>query len=240
MKRAAVIWAARTTTAQRLATGSSSLLAWIGSRTAGWIRGGRRDDLTGVAAALGCIARALIVADGAYALWRIIRAAPVLLWALVPVWCWAALRAAPRTAAEPAPEEAPGEDDDAPAPDSRAMLIHWLDRLTRGRSGIHLSELHQHLTRDPGLTHLTQAGIRPWLEGHQITVARTLRVGSVAGRTGVSRSTIVDLLKTIPPVPESPGFSPTESGPDLQRSPHSPAPLHAWRGATRAPEERAS
>lgn len=115
MKRTAAAWAARTATAQRLTTGSSTLITRIGTRTAAWIRAGRRDDLTGLAAVLGCIARALIVAAGAYVLWRIIRAAPALLWALVPAWCWAALRAAPQTAAEHPSEEAPEEPEPDPA-----------------------------------------------------------------------------------------------------------------------------
>ncbi|MEU4920199.1 hypothetical protein AB0G29_12670 [Streptomyces parvus] len=199
MKRAAAAWAARTATAQRLATGSHALIARIGSRTADWIRAGRRDDLTGLAAALGCIARALLVAAGAYLLWRIIRAAPALLWALVPVWCWAALRAAPRTAAGPAPEEAPEEAE----PDPRDAVLRLLYEALGDRPSMYLSDLLQHLQEQGHGQGWKVADLRARLEALGIPVEQRLRTG---GR-GASRGVVKEQL---PPLPD---LGPQEASP---------------------------
>lgn len=191
MKRAAVIWAARTATAQRLATGSSALLARIGSRTADWIRAGRRDDLAGLAAALGCIARALLVAAGAYALWRIIRAAPALLWALVPVWCWAALRSARRTAAEPAPEDTPEE----PETDPREAVLRLLYEALGDQPAMYLSDLLQYLQDRGQGKGWTVAKLRARLEALDIPVEMRLKTGGRNASRGVVRA-------QLPPLPD--------------------------------------
>lgn len=123
---------------------------------------------------------------------------------------------APRTAA---PDEGPADaEEDAPV-DPRTELIRWLDELTRTRSGIHLKELHQALVRHPQLAHLGRSEMRVWLGRHHITVDRTLRVGDVAGRSGVSRATIEALLKDLPPLAESGGTKPVVHAPELHDSP---------------------
>ncbi|MFJ3705046.1 MULTISPECIES: hypothetical protein [unclassified Streptomyces] len=210
MKRAAVTWAARTaiaqrlatTTAQRLATGSSTLLARIGNRAADWIRAGRRDDLTGLAAVLGCIARALIVAAAAYALWRIIRATPALLWALVPVWCWAALRAAPRTVTEQAPEEAPEE----PEPDPRDAVLQLLHEALGDRPAMYLSDLLQHLQEKGHGKDWKVADLRARLEALNIPVEMRLKTGGRGASRGVVRAQLPPLSQ-----PDPAGASPTAS-----------------------------
>ncbi|MFE3471178.1 hypothetical protein ACFXOI_05740 [Streptomyces bacillaris] len=195
MKRAAVMWAARTATAQRLTTGSSILWSRITDRTAAWIRAGRRDDLTGLAAALGCILRALLVAAGAYLLWRVTRAAPALLWALVPAWCWAALRAAPRTAAEPAPAEA----SDEPQPDPRDAVLQLLYEALGDRPSMYLSDLLQHLQDQGHGKGWRVADLRARLEALGIPVEQRLRTG---GR-GASRGVVKDQLPPLPdPAPQ--------------------------------------
>ncbi|GGZ53137.1 hypothetical protein [Streptomyces rubiginosohelvolus] len=199
MKRAAVIWAARTATAQRLATGSHTLIARIGSRTADWIRAGRRDDLTGLAAALGCILRALLVTAGAYLLWRIIRAAPALLWALVPVWCWAALRAAPRTAAEPAPEEVPEEAE----PDPRDAVLRLLYEALGDRPSMYLSDLLQHLQDQGHGKDWSVADLRARLEALRIPVEMRLKTGGRGASRGIVRA-------QLPPLPDP---APQEASP---------------------------
>ncbi|MFE3371205.1 hypothetical protein ACFXOK_16585 [Streptomyces sp. NPDC059173] len=191
MKRAAVIWAARTATAQRLTVGSHALIARIGHRTAAWIRAGRRDDLTGLAAALGCIARAVLVAAGAYLLWRVIRAAPALLWALVPAWCWAALRAAPRTAAEPAPGEAPEE----PEPDPRDAVLRLLYEALGDRPSMYLSDLLQHLQEKGQGKGWSVADLRARLEALGIPVEMRLKTGGRGASRGVVRA-------QLPPLPD--------------------------------------
>lgn len=104
------------------------------------------------------------------------------------------------------------------AADPRTVLVGWLDELTRGRSGIHLDELHDALTAHPQLAHLKRAEMRAWLDRHHITVDRTLRVGKVAGRSGVSRATVQALLDGLPPLPESVSVEPAVHAPDLHDS----------------------
>ncbi|MET9999849.1 hypothetical protein ABZ069_23245 [Streptomyces microflavus] len=191
MKRYAVIWAARSAAAQRLTTGSSALITRIGTRTAAWIRAGRRDDLTGLAAILGCFARALIVAAGSYVLWRIIRAAPALLWALVPAWCWAALRAAPRTAAEHPSEEAFEE----PVPDPRDAVLRLLYEALGDAPSMYLADLLQHLQEKGHGKGWKVTHLRARLEALRIPVEQRLRTG---GR-GASRGIVRDQL---PPLPD--------------------------------------
>ncbi|MFJ9982546.1 hypothetical protein ACIQUD_00525 [Streptomyces globisporus] len=187
MKRAAAAWAARTATAQRLATGSHTLIARIGSRTADWIRAGRRDDLTGLAAALGCILRTVLVAAGAYLLWRVIRATPALLWVLVPAWCWAALRAAPRTAAEPTPEEAPEEPRDA--------VLRLLYEALEDRPSMYLSDLLKHLQKKGHAAGWSVADLRARLEALGIPVEMRLKTGGRGASRGVVKA-------QLPPLPD--------------------------------------
>lgn len=202
--------------AKRLWDGSEILAREVFEATAAWVRKGRRDDLSGTAAVLGCVLRALLALLGLYLLWRLIRAFPNVLWLIVPVWCWQALRATRPAEPEKKPAAKEGKSD------PRADLIRWLDKLTQGSSGIHLQDLHQRLAKHPTLAHLTRAEIRPWLERHGITIDRTLRVGPVAGRSGVARATVEALLKTLPPLVESDPSPGMESASDLRKSPDSP------------------
>ncbi|MGW4250319.1 hypothetical protein [Streptomyces californicus] len=199
MKRAAVIWAARTATAQRLATGSHTLIARIGARTADWIRAGRRDDLTGLAAALGCIVRAVLVAAGAYLLWRAARAVPALLWVLAPAWCWAALRAAPRASAEDPPEEAPEE----PEPDPREAVLRLLYEALGDRPSMYLSDLLAHLQKKGHGKGWRVADLRARLEALGIPVEQRLRTGGRGASRGIVRA-------QLPPLP---GPTPQEASP---------------------------
>jgi len=118
---------------------------------------------------------------------------------------------------EAATDASPGTAQAAPA-DPRTVLIGWLDELTRGRSGIHLDELHRALTAHPQLAGLTRPEMRAWLDRHSITVNRTLRVGSVPGRSGVSRATVETLLAGLPPLLESGGVDSPVHASDVQDS----------------------
>lgn len=199
MKRAAAVWAARTATAQRLTAGSSVIVGRITDRTTAWIRAGRREDLTGLAAALGCILRALLVAAGAYLLWRVIRAAPALLWALVPAWCWAALRAARRTPAEHAHDQAPAEASEQADPDPREAVLRLLYEALGDRPSMYLSDLLQHLQDQGHGKGWRVADLRARLEALGIPVEQRLRTG---GR-GASRGIVRDQLPPLPdPAPQ--------------------------------------
>ncbi|MFJ1858766.1 hypothetical protein ACIOHA_15825 [Streptomyces anulatus] len=180
--------------ARRLVDGARILTRRQARRIAAWIRAGRRDDLTGLAAALGCIARALIVAAGAYLLWRVIRAAPALLWALVPAWCWAALRAAPRTATEPAPEEAP----EGAEPDPREAVLQLLYEALGDRPSMYLSDLLQHLQEQGHGTGWSVADLRARLEALGIPVEMRLKTGGRNASRGIVRAQLPPLPSPAP------------------------------------------
>jgi hypothetical protein len=203
--------------AERLANGSAALGHRLWDRACAWCVRGRREDLSGWRGVLGVFVRVGLLLFGVYVLARIVRAVPALMWALAGWWMVAAWRAGRAPA-----ERADGLPAEPPAVTSRAVVSYWLDALTRGRSGIHLGELHQNLTRHPDLAALKRAEVRAWLDRHRITVDRTLRVDGVPGRSGVSRTTIEALLKALPPPPESSPENPPLSAVDLHKSPHSP------------------
>lgn len=203
--------------AERLANGSAALAHRLWDGACAWCARGRREDLPGWRGALGVFVRLGLLVFGAYVLARIVRAMPALMWAFSGWWTVAAWRAG-KTLTEEA--RSPGEQ--APAVTSRAVVVYWLDTLTRGRSGIHLGELHQTLTRHPDLSGLKRADVRAWLDRHHIAVDRTLRVDGVPGRSGVSRATVEALLRALPPLPESSTENAPLSVVDLRKSPHSP------------------
>lgn len=119
----------------------------------------------------------------------------------------------------PEPEQDADAVEESAPTDPHTVLVRWLDDLTRDRSGIHLKELHRALTQHPQLAHLKRAEMRAWLDRHQIAVDRTLRVGDVAGRSGVSRATVEALLKGLSPLPESRGTKPPVHTAELHDSP---------------------
>ncbi|MCX4703886.1 hypothetical protein [Streptomyces sp. NBC_01373] len=131
---------------------------------------------------------------------------------------------------EAAVDTAADTEEHQPA-DPRTVLIGWLDDLTRGRSGIHLDELHQTLAAHPQLAGLKRPEMRAWLDRHHITVERTLRVGGVPGRSGVSRRTVEALLRARPPLPES---GPVDSPVHASDLPGSPAESGVEWGGERA------
>ncbi len=107
--------------ARTLTHGQRLLLRRLSARAAAWVRAGRRDDLDGVAAILGCIVRLIVIAAGAYGAWLLIRRWPAVLWVAVPVWCWAAIRAIPTESAEQ-PEDEEGDSEPAPAAEQAPPL----------------------------------------------------------------------------------------------------------------------
>ena len=211
--------------AGRLTVGSRVYARRLGARAAAWCARGRRDDLSGWRGALGIFVRTALLLLGVYVLARIVRALPSLMWLLVSWWTIASWRAGKPAVGPPAktPDEVPEESREGaparPAADPQTVLILWLDHLTRDRPGIHLDELHQALARHPDLARLKRAEMRAWLDRHHITVDRTLRVGAVAGRSGVSRATIDALLKTLSPIAETSRVDSVVHAPGLHDSP---------------------
>ncbi|MYR93084.1 MULTISPECIES: hypothetical protein [unclassified Streptomyces] len=128
--------------ARTLTHGQRLLLQRLAARAAAWIRAGRRDDLDGIAAVLGCVLRlAVLLAGAAGAVW-LIRRWPAVLWLAVPLWCWAAIRAIPDE-----DEEAPEKHPQAPeaTADQREQLLTLVRALIGDHPGVHLSTLLDHL-----------------------------------------------------------------------------------------------
>jgi hypothetical protein len=202
-----------TAAAARIATGSAALARRIGRGLTAWAAAARRDDLTGWQAALGPILRTGLLLAGAYTLLRIVRALPVLLWILAPAWLIAAYRAAPPPAGDqtpPTPAQAPGEDPPARRPaDPRTHLLRWLLHTINSSPGIHLRELYPAMRQLPGLEGLPDTALRAALTHLGISPVRSLRIGSVAGRSGIRRTDIEALL---PPPENSSGDHHEDAG----------------------------
>ncbi|MGW9249736.1 hypothetical protein [Streptomyces badius] len=159
--------------ARTLTHGQRLLLRRLGHRAAAWVRAGRRDDLHGLAAVLGCILRAVLLAAGAYGAWLLIRRWPAVLWVLVPLWCWAAIRAIPKAAPEtPAEEEPTVEDTTA----QREQLLDLIRTLTGDRPGVHLSTLLDHLQKHGQAEGWEVGDLKDRLTALQVPVRKSVKV----------------------------------------------------------------
>ncbi|MER6103607.1 hypothetical protein ABT115_15115 [Streptomyces sp. NPDC001832] len=155
--------------ARTLTAGQRYLIRNLAERAAEWVRAGRRDDLDGVAAILGCILRLVLLAAGAYGTWWLLRRWPAILWAAVPLWCWAAIRAIP------------DEDEESPAatesPEAQKEQLHALVRdLIGDRPGVHLSTLLAHLQKHGQGEGWEVADLRARLPRLGIPVRRSVKV----------------------------------------------------------------
>lgn len=189
------------TTAQRgartLTAGQRILIRRLAVRASAWIRAGRRNDLHGLAAILGCILRLAILAATAYGAWLLLRRWPSALWVLVPLWCWAAVRALPTAVPEPAEEKPPTPEDTAA---QREQLLDLIRTLIGDRPGVHLAVLLKHLQDHGQWERREVADLRAHLVALQVPVRRSVKVaGKVA--SGVHRDDL-------------PAPSPAEAVPD--------------------------
>lgn len=199
--------------ASRLWIGCGLLSRRIRRRLAAWIRRGRRTDLTGWTAMLGCIVRAGLLLLAAYIAVRIVRALPAVLWLATPIWCVLAYRAAP------APKDTTAAADEPPATaplTPPAAFARWLLKTIGDRPGIHLYELYPAMRQLDGHEGLDDTALRAALRTLGVPVTRSLRVGPVEGRSGVRRADAEALLS---PRGEQPG----ETGGDAGQTPDSPA-----------------
>ncbi|MDX3239385.1 hypothetical protein PV392_27595 [Streptomyces sp. ME03-5709C] len=112
---------------------------------------------------------------------------------LAVAWIIAAGILAP---ARPQPAAAEGEEepDEEPARDRPDHLLKWLLQVIGDRPGIHLAELYPLMREIPGQQDHPDPHFRAALRALGIPVQRTLRVGKVAGRSGISRADIEALL----------------------------------------------
>lgn len=100
----------------------------------------------------------------------------------------------------------------------RAAMLALLEEVTRGRNGIHLSELEKHIVTHPYFSGVSRPLLGALLDGLGIPVARTLSVDGIEGRTGVRRSVVEQLLNDASPALAGGGSQPSESGSDQQVS----------------------
>lgn len=203
MSRAAAIWAARSRALQRLATGHTALQHRITTALTAWVRRGRRDDLEGLAAALGCWLRlALLTAAGA-GVYLAVRSRPRLMWLLAAIWAIAAWRAA--AAPRPA-EEAATNTPEEPQTDPRDAVLRMLYEALGDRPAMFLSELLQDLQKRGHMEGRTVADLRARLEALDIPVEMRLKQGGRGPTRGVVRSQLPPL-----PAPEGTEASPAPS-----------------------------
>ncbi|MEU3836480.1 hypothetical protein IFE09_11235 [Streptomyces microflavus] len=162
--------------ARTLTHGQRLLLQRLADRAAAWTRAGRRDDLDGIAAILGCILRAVILLAGAAGAMWLIRRWPAVLWLAVPLWCWAAIRALDK-------DEESKEDAAAPAATEaqREQLLALVRDLIGDRPGVHLSTLLDHLQKHGQWKGREVADLRTQLAALHVPVRRSVKVrGRVA------------------------------------------------------------
>lgn len=160
--------------ADRLATGSTTLRHRMSTGIQAWVSKGRRDDLTGWRAALGCWARLALLGLAGYLLWRLIRAFPNLLWLLSTVWILAAWRAG-----NTAPEDQDKEDGDAPREASAEAVRRLLLEVMGDASAVHLRAVLARLHQDGQWEGHTVTDMRARLTLLGIPVDRNVKVGGI-------------------------------------------------------------
>ncbi|MCL7377460.1 hypothetical protein [Streptomyces sp. 35G-GA-8] len=181
--------------AARLWDGSLIRARQLGARVAAWIRAGRRDDLTGLAAVLGVWLRVLLALLGGYLLWRLIRAVPGLLWLIVPVWCWSAVRAAPPDDDADGEKEEPknAAPGDPELPDARSVVVALLLEVCGDRDAVHLSEVLRHLQAQGQAKGQSVSDLKTRLEALDIPVALKVKAGGKSPTRGVRKSALLAL-----------------------------------------------
>ncbi|MBK3524834.1 MULTISPECIES: hypothetical protein [Streptomyces] len=166
----------------RLTTGSAALARRLTQGTTVWVARGRRHDLTGWKAALGCWLRLVAIGALLYGLWWLFRRVPTLMCLLAGAWVVAAWRAgAPsEQAADDADEE--GASEAAPALDREAVRTLLLT-LMDGGSGVHLRTVLAHLQKHPQTAALTAGwkvpDLRARLVALEVPVDRGVKVAGV-------------------------------------------------------------
>ncbi|GHI91292.1 hypothetical protein [Streptomyces olivaceus] len=169
--------------AGRIASGSATVARRLAAGAAAWVRRGRRDDLTGMKATLGCWLRLALLALGGYLLWRLVRAFPNLLWPLTAGWLIASWRAGKKAPA-PATDEAP------PAPDVDAVRTLLLEAMGEA-DAVHLRTALAHLQEKGHGKGWKVADLRARLEALGIpTDPKVKAPGSKSPTRGVRRSVL--------------------------------------------------
>jgi hypothetical protein len=188
----------------RLVTGATLLGRRLVDRASAWVRAGRREDLAGWQASLGCWVRLALLCAGLWVLWRTVRAAPALLWGIAPAVGIAAWRAgrSPRKPAAPAAAQAPEPIDEETFPTlSVADLFDHVRKAAGSGRGVHLSALARHLTQATG-TPWSAADARAALTAVHVPVRQGVRMPGRTPSTGVR-------VDDLPPPAPHPSPAPT-------------------------------
>ena len=162
--------------AERLAHGTELVWQRRSEALAAWVRGGRRDDLTGWRAALGPAFRLALLGAAGWLVARGVHARPVLMWVVVSGWLVAAWRASRPASGEEA-EDATEEDPEQPPAEANPEAVRQLlADLIGDRPGVHLSTVLAHL-HERGLGEGWEvADLRSRLEALGVPVRRSVKV----------------------------------------------------------------
>ncbi|MFJ3630475.1 hypothetical protein ACIPQ3_30725 [Streptomyces albidoflavus] len=232
--------------ADRVARGAAvlgpSLAGRVTRRVVAWVRRGHRADLTGLAAHLGTIVRAVIVALVLAALAQLVRAVPGLMWVIVFIGLVAVWRAGASVAIEEAVEEEDQEDQEEDQEEAPADLLarHVLGQLAEleaaGRRGVHVTALISS-AEEAGLLPIgamDKTAMRAWLPASGIPVTKSVKVrGDVD--FGLSIAHVTKALGMSPgealrrlsgEAPETPVEAPSGEAPEtpVEGAPEAPAP----------------
>jgi hypothetical protein len=131
-----------------------------------------------------------------------------------------------RTGPAPAAAQPPVEPaDDASEPGGedlverdRAALLDLLERVTRGRNGVHLDELFLHTSRHTYFATVPRPQLGALVRGLGVPAPRSITVGGISGRTGVRRADVLALLRTLAKASPGPLSLPLSDPPDLHKS----------------------
>ncbi|MGW8326496.1 hypothetical protein ACWGLE_01170 [Streptomyces sp. NPDC055897] len=200
----------------RLATGATLLGRRLVDRASAWVRAGRRDDLTGWQASLGCWVRLALLVAGLWILWRLVRAAPALLWTIAPAVGIAAWRAGrpPRKPVAPAAAaaEVPEPVEEQPVSTlSDAEFVDLVRRAIGPRSGVHLAVLPDLLGELTGEA-WSAARVRASLAAAGVPVSGSVRMRGRRVSTGV-RLDALPCPSSTPPVAPAVGVVPAGQDP---------------------------
>lgn len=184
--------------------------------SAAWSGESLQDRLESLAIAVlacivaGTVAGAVLGAAAVFVVRVAAPSAPALLVAAAIAWVVAAQFAAPAKHPE-ARGEAPPEDPSA-AP---VAFLQWLLQTMGDQPGIHLRELYPAMRELPGQKDRDDTELRGALRTLGIPVHRSLRIGRVAGRSGVRRADVQALVSPV-------GEPPVQNSGDAGQSAYSP------------------